>query len=59
MVLSLVGGVKEHRLKLWLKAMEVVLCGYSQRKCLQLNKLLLFSVIVNPIVTFVMHIIVC
>ena len=30
--LSLVDGIKEHRLKLWLKAMEVVLCGYSQCK---------------------------
>jgi len=31
-VLTLVDGVKEHRLKLWLKAMEVVLCGYTKRK---------------------------
>nr|XP_002126383.1 stromal interaction molecule homolog isoform X1 [Ciona intestinalis] len=31
-VLSLVDGIKEHRLKIWLKAMEVVLCGYTSSK---------------------------
>ncbi|CAK8684587.1 stromal interaction molecule homolog isoform X2 [Clavelina lepadiformis] len=41
LLLSLVDGVKEHRLKLWLKAMEVVLCGYSRSKSNFLKDVLL------------------
>nr|CAB3266644.1 stromal interaction molecule homolog [Phallusia mammillata] len=40
-VLSLVDGSKEHRLKLWLKALDIVVCGYTHSRSSLLKDILL------------------